>query len=170
LLSFRTSSSLLYLALTVVKVLALLVELGLKVDDFTLFLLLKDLELLAKLLIEFLLLLKALVEVACLTELVARLKLKSLCHVGFLPLKCLDLLAKLISITVHPVRLLAHALGIFGLKLLDHLRVGLLSIGLVIEVHLLLELERLLELLLQLLKVCLRLVTLRLKELESTFP
>ena len=89
---------------------------------------------------------------------------------GFLPLKCLDLLAKLISVTVHPVRLLAHALGIFGLELLDHLRVGLLSIGLVIEMHLLLELKRLLELLLQLLKVCLRLVTLRLKELESAFP
>ena len=66
--------------------------------------------------------------------------------------------------------LLLHALGILALKLLDHLRVRLLSIGLVVEVHLLLELERLLELLLELLEIGLGLVTLRFKELEATLP
>ena len=134
-------SSLLYLALTVVEVLALLVQLALEVDDFALFLLLEDLELLTEFLVELLLLLKALVEVACLAELVARLELKSLRHVGLLPLECLDLLTKLVSVAVHSVGLLAHALSVLGLELLDHLGVGLLGIGLVIEVHLLLELE-----------------------------
>ena len=134
-------SSLLYLALTVVEVLALLVQLALEVDDFALFLLLEDLELLTEFLVELLLLLKALVEVACLAELVARLELKSLRHVSLLPLECLDLLTKLVSVAVHSVGLLAHALSVFGLELLDHLGVGLLGIGLVIEVHLLLELE-----------------------------
>ena len=46
----------------------------------------------------------------------------------------------------------------------------MLSIGLIIEVHLLLEFEGLLELLLEILKVSLGLITLLLQELESTFP
>ena len=66
--------------------------------------------------------------------------------------------------------LLLHALGVLALQLLDHLGVCLLGIGLIVEVHLLLQLERLLELLLELLQVGLRLVTLRLQELEATLP
>ena len=66
--------------------------------------------------------------------------------------------------------LLLHALGVLAFQLLDHLRVCLLGIGLIVEVHLLLQLERLLELLLELLQVGLRLVTLRLQELEATLP
>jgi len=48
--------------------------------------------------------------------------------------------------------------------------VSLLSVALVVKVHLLLELERLLELLLELFKVSLALVALRLQELESALP
>ena len=47
---------------------------------------------------------------------------------------------------------------------------SVLSVGLVIEVHLLLKLQGLLELLLELFKVSLRLVALLLQELESALP
>ena len=46
----------------------------------------------------------------------------------------------------------------------------LLGISLIVKMHLLLQLERLLEFLLELLKVSLRLVTLRFQELETTLP
>ena len=49
--------------------------------------------------------------------------------------------------------LLLHTLRVLALQLLDHLGVRLLGIGLIVEVHLLLQLERLLELLLELLQV-----------------
>ena len=47
---------------------------------------------------------------------------------------------------------------------------SVLSVGLVVEVHLLLKLQGLLELLLELFKVSLRLVALLLQELESALP
>ena len=81
-----------------------------------------------------------------------------------------DLLAKLVPVLIDSVLLLTHSLGILGFQLLDHLGVSLLSVALVVKVHLLLELERLLELLLELFKVSLALVALRLQELESALP
>lgn len=85
-------------------------------------------------------------------------------------LKSLDLLSELITVRVHALTLFFHSLSILCLKLLNHLRVGLLSVCLVVEVHLLLELERLLEFLLQLFKVRLTLVSLGFQELEAAFP
>ena len=78
----------------------------------------------------------------------------------FVTLKSLDLLSELVTVRIHALTLLFHPLGILCLKLLNHLRVGLLGICLVVEVHLLLELKRLLELLLQLFKVRLTLISL----------
>ena len=85
-------------------------------------------------------------------------------------LQSLDLLVELVTVCSRPLLLLAHALSVLALELLDHLRVCLLRVRLIVEVHLLLELERLLKLLLQLFKVRLRLVALRFEELEATFP
>lgn len=89
---------------------------------------------------------------------------------GLVALKSLNFLLELGAIAVHALLLVSLALGILHFELLDHLGVRLLGVRFVVEVHLLLQLERLLELTLQLLKVGLRLVTLGLEELESTFP
>lgn len=85
-------------------------------------------------------------------------------------LKSLDLLVELVPLRRRSVLRLFHSLSVLTLQLLDHRRVGCLSVRLVIKVHLLLKLERLLELLLELLQISLGLITLRLQELEATFP
>jgi len=90
--------------------------------------------------------------------------------VRLVPLQALQLLVELVTVIVQTVLLLLHTLGILALQLRNHLRVSLLRIGLVIEVHLLLQLKRLLELLLQFFKIGLRLVALGLQELEATLP
>ena len=81
-------------------------------------------------------------------------------HVGLLPLESLEFLVELVTIGIKTILLLFHALSVLALELLDHLRMRLLSIGLVIEVHFLLELKRLLEFLLEFFEVSLGLVTL----------
>ena len=57
------------------------------------------------------------------------------------PLECLNLLCKLRAVRVHTLALVLHPLRIFGLQLLNALRVGLLSIRFIVEVHLLLQLK-----------------------------
>ena len=157
-------------ALTIVKVFTLLIELALKIEHLTLFLLLDELKLLTEPLIELSFLLVPLVEVAGLTELVTRLQLQALGHVSLVAFERLNFLVKLVSISIDLLSLLLHTLRILRLQLLNHLRMSLLSVRLVVEVHLLLQFETLLELLLELLKVSLGLVSLGLKELEATFP
>lgn len=60
---------------------------------------------------------------------------------GLVPLQALQLLVELVTVSVQTVLLLLHTLGILALQLRNHLRVSLLRIGLVIEVHLLLQLK-----------------------------
>ena len=170
LLGFSSCRSLLNFALTIVEVFTLLIELALKIEHLTLFLLLDELKLLTEPLIELSFLLVPLVEVAGLTELVTRLQLQALGHVSLVAFERLNFLVKLVSISIDLLSLLLHTLRILRLQLLNHLRMSLLSVCFVVEVHLLLQFETLLELLLQLLKVSLGLVSLGLKELEASFP
>ena len=60
---------------------------------------------------------------------------------SFVAFEVLNFLIKLISIGVEPFLLFFHTLCILALQLLDHLRMCLLGVRLVVKVHLLLELK-----------------------------
>ena len=60
---------------------------------------------------------------------------------SFVAFEVLYFLIKLVSIGVEPFLLFFHTLCILALQLLDHLRMSLLGICLVVKVHLLLELK-----------------------------
>ena len=89
---------------------------------------------------------------------------------GLLALKGLDAGVQLKSLAVGSLALLFEALAVLLVDLLEHLVVAGLGVALAVEVHLLLQLEGLLELLLQLFQVGLGLVALGLQELEAAFP
>ena len=148
--------------LAVVKVLPLLLKLSLQFLHLLLLFGLKLLQLLLDAVVDLLLLLEPLVEVGVLVELVARGELEALGEVRLGLLELLDFGVQFGAVSGHSLLLFLEPLGVLRLQLLDHLRVRLLRVRLVVEVHLLLQLERLLEFLLQLFKVRLALVALRL--------
>jgi len=127
-------------------------------------------KLLTKAFIELLFLLISLVQIARFAQLVPRLQLETLRQVALVSLQSFDLLTEFITILVNSVLLFAHSLSVLGFQLCDHLRVRLLRVALVVKVHLLLELKRLLELLLELFEISFALIALRLQELEAALP
>ena len=170
LLAFGARCSTLHFAFAQVVRFPLFVHFSLQICNLAIAFGLYRLELLLKTFIQFSLFLKPLIESVLFGHLIAWSQLKPFVKVRLFSFKSLDFLWQFTSIALGSLGLFLEALRILLLNLLQHLIVVQLCAALVIEVHFLLQFQRLLELFLQLFQILLRLVSLRFEETESAFP